>query len=104
VRNRDKVGQDGWMGRSHLRQWNILVEPQLDDAARKAAAEAGMNLSAWVRHLIRAELRWDTPGRKSAQDFVQLAEALRGYIESSREETTEARTKRRRAGARRKRR
>jgi predicted HicB family RNase H-like nuclease len=38
------------------RQWNLVVDAKLDKAARAAAKEAGLTLSAWIRLVVRKQL------------------------------------------------
>jgi predicted HicB family RNase H-like nuclease len=38
------------------RQWNLVVDAKLDKAARAAAKEAGLSLSAWLRAVVRKQL------------------------------------------------
>ena len=37
-------------------QWNIVVDAKLNKAAKAAAKEAGLSLSAWVRQVVRGRL------------------------------------------------
>ena len=45
-----------------LKKINIYLPPEQNAVARKAAADAGMSLSAWLTQKIHAELRY-TPQR-----------------------------------------
>lgn len=47
-------------GQKRDHQWNIIVDEKLDKAARKAAKAAGLNLSQWVRALVRQRLGMPT--------------------------------------------
>ena len=46
------------MGKGQVRdyQWNVVVDRELDQKARAAAKHAGLNLSQWVRLVVRKQL------------------------------------------------
>jgi hypothetical protein len=45
-------------GQKRDHQWNVIVDPKLDKAARAAAKEMGLPLAAWVRLVVRKQLGW----------------------------------------------
>jgi hypothetical protein len=47
-------------GQKREYQWNIIVDAKLDKAARQAAKDAGMQLSSWIRAVVRKQLGWPT--------------------------------------------
>lgn len=50
------------MGKGQVRdyQWSIVVDEALDKKAKAAAAKAGMNLSTWIRTVVRKQLGMPT--------------------------------------------